>query len=128
MAEHSLTLRPRMSEKTYAMSESGVYVFDVDTSVNKHEIADAVEKVYDVSVINVRTVIQKGKAKRLYRNRRFENGKRSDSKKAYVTLKEGDQIPIFAAVEEQEEQTEKTQKAVKKAAEKQSKKEKKGDK
>jgi len=68
----------------------------------------------------------------MYRKRRYENGRRSNVKKAYVTLKEGDQIPIFAAVEEQEEKAEKTQEVVTKAAEKkakkEAKKEKKGDK
>jgi len=127
-----MTLKPRMSEKTYAMSQTGVYVFDVDTDLNKHEIADTVATTYDVTVESVRTVTVKGKAKRMYRKRRYENGRRSDVKKAYVTLKEGDQIPIFAAVEEQEEKAEKTQEVVTKAAEKkakkEAKKEKKGDK
>jgi hypothetical protein len=76
-----------------------------------------------VTVVNVRTIIQKGKVKRLYRNRRYETGKRSDVKKAYVTLKSGDAIPIFAAVEEQEEKAEKTAKTLEKAVEKQNKKE-----
>ena len=127
-----MTLKPRMSEKTYAMSQIGVYVFDVDTDLNKHEIADTVATTYDVTVESVRTVTVKGKAKRMYRKRRYENGRRSNVKKAYVTLKEGDQIPIFAAVEEQEEKAEKTQEVVTKAAEKkakkEAKKEKKGDK
>jgi len=127
-----MTLKPRMSEKTYAMSQTGVYVFDVVTDLNKHEIADTVATTYDVTVESVRTVTVKGKAKRMYRKRRYENGRRSNVKKAYVTLKEGDQIPIFAAVEEQEEKAEKTQEVVTKAAEKkakkEAKKEKKGDK
>lgn len=123
MAATTITLKPRMSEKTYAMSATGVYVFNVDTDVNKHEIADAVEKTYDVTVVDVRTVIVKGKAKRLYRKRRYENGRRSDVKKAYVTLKAGDAIPIFASVEESEEKVEKTQKTVDKIAEKSAKKE-----
>ncbi len=103
----TITLKPRMSEKTYALSTERVYVFDVDTSVNKHEIADAVEKTYDVTVTGVKTLISKGKVKRLYRKRRFETGKRVDVKKAYVTLKAGDAIPIFAAIEEAEKEAEK---------------------
>ena len=118
----TIALRPRMSEKTYELSNARVYVFLVDTNVNKQEIAENVEKAYEVTVTKVRTVIVKGKAKRLYKNRRFENGTRSDMKKAYVTLKEGDAIPIFAAIEEAEEQEEKTAKRLDKAAEKQSKK------
>ena len=96
----SAVLKPRMSEKTYALSEQGVFVFDVDSNMNKHQVAEAVAKTYDVTVEKVNIAIAKGKAKRVYRNRRFENGRRSDIKKAYVTLKEGDSIPIFAAVED----------------------------
>jgi large subunit ribosomal protein L23 len=118
-----LVLKPRMSEKSYAMSNDRVYVFDVSTDVNKHEITDAVEETYGVTVINIRTITVKGKAKRLYRNRRYENGRRSDIQKAYVTLKEGDAIPIFAAVEEAEIKAEKTAKTLEKVAEKQAKKE-----
>jgi len=117
-----------MSEKAYAMSSNSVYVFDVDKSVNKHEVTDAVEETYGVTVINIRTIIVKGKAKRLYRNRRYENGRRSDVKKAYVTLKEGDAIPIFAAVEEAEVKAEKTAKTMEKVAEKQAKKDSKAEK
>ncbi len=121
----AITLKPRMSEKTYAQSANGVYVFEVDKSVNKHDIAEAVEKVYGVSVVDVRTVISKGKVKRIYRNRRFTTGKRSDIKKAYVTLKSGDQIPIFAAVEEAEAAEEKAIEKQEKKAKKEAKKEKK---
>lgn len=119
----SIVLKPRMSEKSYAMSNDRVYVFDIDKSVNKHEVAKVVAETYDVTVINVRTIIVKGKAKRLYRNRRYETGRRADVKKAYVTLKEGDAIPIFAAVEEAEVKAEKTSKTLEKVAEKQAKKE-----
>jgi ribosomal protein L23 len=93
-----------MSEKTYAQSASGVFVFDIDSNLNKHQIADAIAKTYEVTVTDVRIVIQKGKAKRYYRNRRFENGVRQDNKKAYVTLKKGDSIPIFTAVQEAEDE------------------------
>lgn len=120
----TITLKPRMSEKTYEISSNGVYVFEVDKSVNKHEVANAVEKAYGVTVTNVRTVIVKGKEKRLYRNKRFETGKRADVKKAYVTLKAGDRIPIFAAVEEAEAEAEKASAKAEKKAEKKKGKEK----
>lgn len=114
----SIVLKPRVSEKSYAQSSARVFVFDIDSDLNKHQIAEAVEKTYEVNVTGVRIVIQKGKAKRYYRNRRFENGVRSDNKKAYVTLKEGQSIPIFAAVEQEEapvaEPTKKTKKTTKK--------------
>ena len=124
----SIVLKPLLSEKTYEMSNSGVYVFKVDTDLNKHEIAQAVAETYNVTVVNVRSSILKGKAKKLYRNRKYEVGRRSDVKKAYVTLKEGDAIPVFAAVEEADEKAEKTSKKLEKAAEKQAKKESKKEK
>jgi len=102
----SIVLKPRMSEKTYAHSEKGVFVFVVDKDLNKHQIAEAVEKTYDVNVETVNIVVQKGKTKRMYKNRKYERGTRSDIKKAYVTLKEGQSIPIFAAVEEAAAETE----------------------
>jgi large subunit ribosomal protein L23 len=118
----SIVLKPRMSEKAYGLSQQGVFVFVVDKGVNKHEIADAVAKTYDVTVTSVRIIVQKGKAKRSYRNKRFIEGVRSDIKKAYVTLKKGDSIPIFAAVEKDEKKAEETQKSVKKIADKKTKK------
>ncbi len=116
----SIVLKPRVSEKSYAQSNARVFVFDIDSDLNKHQIADAVATTYGVTVTAVRVVVQKGKAKRYYRNRRFENGVRSDLKKAYVTLKEGDSIPIFAAVEQPEivEETDKKAKKAKKKEEK----------
>jgi large subunit ribosomal protein L23 len=123
----SIVLKPRMSEKTYGQSSSGVFVFDVDSSLNKHQIADAVAKTYEVTVVDVRIVVVKGKVKRSYRNRKYETGVRQDVKKAYVTLKKGDSIPIFAAVEQAEEAKMSDKKAEKKA-EKQVKKSKKEEK
>lgn len=112
----SIVLRPRMSEKTYSISKNGVFVFNVDGSLNKHQVAEAVAKDFSVEVKSVRIVIQKGKAKRTYRNKKFESGVRSDVKKAYVTLAKGQSIPIFAAVEEAEaEEAKATEKAEKKA-------------
>ena len=102
----SIVLKPRMSDKTYAHSENAVFVFVVDKDLNKHQIAEAVEKTYDVNVETVNIVVQKGKTKRMYKNRKYERGTRSDIKKAYVTLKEGQSIPIFAAVEEAAAETE----------------------
>ena len=116
----SIVLMPRVSEKSYAQSATRVFVFDIDSDLNKHQVAEAVSRTYEVTVTAVRIVNQKGKAKRYYRNRRYENGVRSDVKKAYVTLKEGDSIPIFASVE-QPEVVEETDKKAKKAKKKEEK-------
>ena len=97
-----LALKPRVSEKGYALSESvNVYTFDVPSEVNKFEVAAAVKLQYEVSVLRVRLASVPGKAVRAYRNggRKSINAKRSDVRKAYVTLKAGDKLPIFAAVE-----------------------------
>lgn len=104
MTKH-LTLKPRISEKGYAISElRNTYIFDVEANANKHDVAKAVTAQYEVGVVNVRVAGVPGKAVRSYRSRgrRSINAKRSDIRKAYVTLKEGDKLPIFAAVEEPE--------------------------
>jgi len=98
-----IILKPRISEKGYAISEShNTYIFDVPTSANKFEVAKAVAGQFEVSVTNVRIASVPGKEVRAYRNRgrRSISSNRSDIRKAYVTLKEGDKLPIFAAVEE----------------------------
>jgi large subunit ribosomal protein L23 len=99
---NDVILKPRISEKGYALSESGnTYIFDVPMEANKFTVASAVAAQYDVSVTNVRIATVPGKSVRAYRQRgrRSINGKRSDIRKAYVTLKEGDKLPIFAAPE-----------------------------
>ncbi len=115
-----LILKPRLSEKAYGLSQTNrTYVFDVLSSASKQSIGVAVSEQFAVSVTNVNVANIKGKAKRTYVSRRgkFVRGTRSDTKKAYVTLKEGDSIPIFAAEEEAEAKAQKAEeKAVKKAA------------
>jgi large subunit ribosomal protein L23 len=98
-----MTLKPRLSEKTYGMSEAlNVYTFEVPVGATKHTVAAAVKAQYDVVPVSVRIANIPGKAVRTYRKsaRKTETGKRSNVRKAYVTLKEGDKLPIFAAVEE----------------------------
>lgn len=92
-----LAVKPRVSEKSFAGSEQGVYVFDVPRSANKHTVKSAIESQYGVTVAAVRTVIVKGKPKRVVRKRqRPVEAHRSDVKKAYVTLKKGDKIASIA--------------------------------
>lgn len=99
-----LTLKPRMSEKTYASSLStNTFVFDVPKSANKIQIAAAVSGQFSVGVASVRTTVIKGKKARSIRLGKYRKnvmGQRSDYKKAFVTLKKGDSIPVFAAIEE----------------------------
>lgn len=114
-----LALVPRISEKAYAMSQRDnvkTYVFEVPTGTNKHSVARAVTSQYDVVVTSVRTTTAKGKVKQSYRKGgRPITGVRSDVKKAYVTLRSGDVLPLF--IEEQKEE-EKQVKAEQKAAKK----------
>jgi large subunit ribosomal protein L23 len=108
-----LALKPRISEKAYALSESSnVFVFDVDSNANKFEVAKAVASQYDVAVIKVRLVNVPGKATRSYRQRgrKQYSGQRSDIRKAYVTLKEGDKLPIFAGMDDNPAKPEKESK------------------
>lgn len=120
----TLVLRPRMSEKAYGQSQSQVYVFVVSREANKHVIARAVEAQYNVTVVNVNVLNQSGKAKRSVSRggRRVANGNQSDFKKAYVTIAEGQTLPVFDAVEEAEAKEEKITKQVEKAAAKADKK------
>ncbi len=86
-------LKPVVSEKSYALLDSGVYTFIVHPSANKTEIRQAVESVFNVRVANVNTLNRKGKRKRNRRQATF--GKRPDSKRAIVTLVGDDRIDLF---------------------------------
>jgi len=83
--------KPVISEKSVAHMEHNKYTFKVDLKANKIEIKNAVEVIFKVRVLDVKTMVVKGKMKRLGRN----IGKRPDWKKAIVTLVEGDKIEIF---------------------------------
>lgn len=112
----SLTLKPRISEKTYAQSEAlNVYVFEVPTSISKQLIGQAVAAQYQVGVTNVRVASLPSKSKRTYQRggRSLTRGVRSPVRKAYVTLKEGDKLPIFAAVEDTPAESQDTKKGKK---------------
>lgn len=123
----TISLRPRLSEKTYGLSENRVYVVDVPADINKHGVARAVEAQFEVKVTKVNIVNVKGKQKRIISasGKRMLNaeGQRSTVKKAYVTLAEGNSLPFFAAIEEEQEQEEKLQEKMDKAVAKQAAKE-----
>ena len=97
-----MVLKPRISEKTYALSEvRNTYVVVVPGDANKDTVAKAVAAQFGVTVETVNIVVVKGKTKRTIRKGgRPTMGRRSDFKKAYVTLKEGDKLPFFADPEE----------------------------
>jgi large subunit ribosomal protein L23 len=87
--------RPLITEKsTLLKGVANTVLFAVDSSANKKEVKDAVEKSFKVKVVDVRTMNVAGKTKR--RGRTF--GLRPGWKKAIVTLKEGDKIEFFEGV------------------------------
>lgn len=90
-------ITPRATEKAYGQSQKNVYVFNVPLTANKQQIAAAVATQYEVTVTNVKTLVQSGKAVRFSRGKNRYPGKttRKDSKKAYVTLAEGSSIQVF---------------------------------
>lgn len=90
--------RPIVTEKMTELQEKGHYAFEVDRNANKIDIAKAVEKKFNVTVVNVRTSRHKGKSKsQLTRKGRFA-GRTPGWKKAIVRLKEGDKIEFFQNV------------------------------
>ncbi|QPK83530.1 50S ribosomal protein L23 [Corynebacterium qintianiae] len=87
-----IIIAPVLSEKTYALMEQNTYTFFVNPSANKTQIKIAVEEIFGVDVASVNTANREGKRKRS----RTGFGKRKDTKRAYVTLREGsDSIDIF---------------------------------
>ena len=86
-------IEPIVSEKSYALIEQNVYTFRVHPDARKPEIHDAVEAIFNVKVLKVNTLNRKGKRKR---NRKtFDFGSRPDTKRAIVTVAEGQTIDLF---------------------------------
>jgi large subunit ribosomal protein L23 len=86
-----ILLAPVVSEKSYGLLDENKYTFVVSPQANKTEIKIAVEKVFDVHVTSVNTFVRKGKKQRT----RYGTGKRPDTKRAIVTVAEGQSIDIF---------------------------------
>ena len=98
---YDVILAPVVTEKsTGQMDSDNVYTFIVSKEANKIEIGDAVEKIWDVTVKDVRTMRYAGKARRSSLARMSRNqskGRRSAFKKAVVKLAEGDHIELYEA-------------------------------
>jgi large subunit ribosomal protein L23 len=89
---YEIIRRPLVTEKSTQQKEANrQYAFEVNRKANKNEIQSAVERLFKVKVLEVRTCNVLGKVKRLGR----KYGKRPDWKKAIVTLQEGDRIEFF---------------------------------
>ena len=88
-----ILIAPVLSEKSYGLLDEGKYTFVVDPRANKTEIKIAIERIFDVKVDSVHTLNRRGKTRRT----RYGIGKRKDTKRAIVTLKEGT-IDIFGTL------------------------------
>jgi large subunit ribosomal protein L23 len=86
-----ILLAPVISEKSYALLDENKYTFIVSPDANKTQIKIAVEQVFGVRVTGVNTINRQGKTLRT----RFGTGKRADTKRAIVSLADGDRIDIF---------------------------------
>ena len=96
---YNVIIAPVVSEKsTRQMEGAQTYTFKVAPTANKLEIAKAIEKLFDVTVLDVRTMNYQGKARRPLMGRlakRPSLGRRAAYKKAVVTLAEGDHIELY---------------------------------
>jgi large subunit ribosomal protein L23 len=88
-------LAPVVSEKSYGLLDENKYTFVVAPDANKTEIKIAVEAIFKVKVTGVNTINRIGKSRRT----RFGTGKRPDTKRAIVTVADGQRIDIFSGVE-----------------------------
>jgi large subunit ribosomal protein L23 len=91
----SVIIRPVISEKSYALLAAGKYTFRVHERANKTQVRKAVEEIFGVRVVGVRTVNVKAKPKR----RGWTSGKRRQWRKAVVTLHPDDSIELFEGQE-----------------------------
>ncbi len=91
---YDVILAPHITEKSTLLSEHNGVVFKVANDATKPQIKEAVEALFDVKVTGVNTIVQKGKSKR-WKGRPY---KRSDVKKAVVTLAEGQSIDITSGI------------------------------
>ena len=91
MEARDILVRPIVTEKSTALMEQGKYTFRVPLAATKIQIRQAVEQIFKVKVQSVNTMRYEGKLKRMGRTQ----GRRSDWKKAVVTLKPGEAIELF---------------------------------
>ena len=88
-------IRPVVSEKSYVLAAADMYTFRVHPDAHKTQIRQAVEALFDVEVLEVRTMSVKSKPKR----RGYTSGRTREWKKALVQVAPGDEIPIFQGLE-----------------------------
>ena len=99
MDASQVIIRPVVSEKSYVLATADKYVFRVHPDAHKTQIRQAVEQLFDVHVIEVRTMSVKSKPKR----RGMSSGRTREWKKAIVQVRPGESIPIFQGLQGLEE-------------------------
>ena len=95
MEPSQVVIRPVVSEKTFVLAETGKYTFRVHEHSHKTQIRQAIEELFDVHVVDVRTSSVKSKPKR----RGQTAGRTRQWKKAIVEVRPGETIPIFRGLE-----------------------------
>jgi large subunit ribosomal protein L23 len=96
MKSNEILIKPILTEKMLKLQESErKYAFKVHNKVNKIMVKKAIQDRFDVTVENVNILYVKGKSKQMNTRRGITKGKRSDWKKAIITLREGDSINFF---------------------------------
>ena len=95
MEPTQVIIKPIISEKSFALAEAGKYTFRVHDHAHKTEIRQAIEQLFDVNVVEVRTASVKSKPKR----RAYTSGRSRQWKKAIVQVRPGQTIPIFQGLE-----------------------------
>ena len=110
-------MEPRATEKSYLEQTNRIYVFPVKRTMGKQEIAKMVEKEFNVTVTDVRTLIRNGKKTKYSKGKHAYPGitHRQDKKFAYVRLKQGDSIRVFEEPEETKTSAKEAKKAEKTA-------------
>jgi len=91
-------VRPLLTEKVTSLNEKGKFGFVVSKDANKIQIKNEVEKMFNVTVVSVNTMISPGKKKTRYTKSNIISGRTSSFKKAIVTLKEGDFIDFYNGI------------------------------
>lgn len=91
--------KPIVTEKAMKLGDQRQYVFEVEPWANKIQIRQAIEKMFEVNVISVRTARIKGKVRTRFTRRGIMRGRTPLRKKAYVTLKQGQSIEIVSGGE-----------------------------
>lgn len=102
-----LIIKPRLTEKTYMLSQQGIFTFEAPTWANRQQIKEAIERDNNVTVDSIKIAVQTGKAHRFNKGKRAYPGIRyeKNTKKVYARLGKGQTIPAFNQTAENEKES-----------------------